>query len=86
MTFKLKFENDGTFPSFMLENPETKTMFGGTIYDYNNIEFLNDDGQEEGGMEKFLTGVMMYNKGEVELIVNLLDMWAEYLSSVSSVH
>ena len=70
MTFKLELSKD----HFTIINTPAETVFSGTVYDYNNIEFKTK------GFLHFLQEYLQFEKPAANYLYNSVGEWIDYIT------
>ena len=80
MNFKLSLGNEANEyigeDTFLIENFITETTFGGTLRDYNNIQFVS----KSGGMAQWLSDYLNFEQHEAEFIAEQLNTWSYFIN------
>lgn len=81
MTFKLSLEYHHEDwigdHNFTIENLSTQTLYKGTIYEYNQIQFIT----KSGGMVQWLMDYMQFEQHEATYIAEQLNNWQHFINN-----
>ena len=84
MTFKLSLEYHHEDwigdHNFTIENLSTQTMFKGTIYDYNQIQFMS----KTGGVVQWLQDFLQFELNEATHIAEQLNNWQHFINNTNN--
>ena len=84
MNFKLTLENvcndymDTNL--FVIENFLTESKYQGTLYEYNQIQFVT----KSGGMIQWLMDYMQFELGEAIYIAEQLNNWQHFINNTNN--
>ena len=84
MNFKLTLGNEANEylgeDTFLIENFITETSFKGTLYDYNNIQFVS----KSGGMGQWLSDYLNFEEHEATYIAEQLNNWQNFINTTNN--
>ena len=64
------------FNGFIIKNLRFGSSYAGTLYDYNQIEFVS----KSGGMEQWLQDYMQFEQHEAYFIATQLENWHTFIT------
>lgn len=76
MTSRITLDLSTEVPMFTITNSATASSFTGTIFDYNNLEFIT-----EGGIKSFLEDILYFGEDEAKMLTQLLFTWTDSIQS-----
>lgn len=78
MNFEITLEvgSENSNDSFIIKNLLLGTVYAGTYYDYNQIEFVS----KSGGMEQWLQDYMQFEQHEAFYIAIQLENWHNFIT------
>ena len=71
---------DGISGTFNIRNTEFGINYCGTIYDYNQIQFVT----KSGGMIQWLQDYMQFELGEATYIAEQLNNWHYFINNTNN--
>lgn len=84
MSFKLTLENTCTEYSgnnkFVIENYLSESVYQGTLYEYNQIQFVT----KSGGMVQWLQDYMQFELREATYIAEQLNNWHYFINNTNN--
>ena len=64
------------FTGFIIKNLRFGSSYAGSLYDYNQIEFVS----KSGGMKQWLQDYMQFEEHEARFIATQLENWHTFLT------
>lgn len=71
---------NGVTNCFMIRNLELRTSYNGTIYDYNQIQFVS----KSGGMVQWLSDYLNFEEAEATYIAEQLNNWQHFINNTNN--
>jgi hypothetical protein len=84
MNFKLTLENTCTDycgnNKFVIENYISESVYQGTLYEYNQIQFVT----KSGGVVQWLQDYMQFEQHEATYIAEQLNNWHYFINNLNN--
>lgn len=72
--------HNSTYGVFKISNTQRNISYSGTLYDYNQIQFVS----KSGGMVQWLQDYMNFEESEAIYIAEQLNNWQHFINTTNN--